>query len=198
MSRPAPPVGDLWKYDPGTGLWTWMSGSSTINGIAVFGTQGVPASTNVPDARQLAVAWADQDDNLWLFGGVSRRVPAVGGYFERPMAVQHRHRELDLGVRFLGRQRTRYLQHPGSCGERGGSRNARGGRELGRRVGQSVAVRRSGIRFGGRVRPSERPVEVRSLTLRGSRALAACDGNHSAWIARFKAGEEWNVIKLHR
>jgi hypothetical protein len=61
-----------------------------------------------------------------------------------------------------------------------------------------VAVRRSGIRFGGRVRPSERPVEVRSLTLRGSRALAACDGNHSAWITRFKTWEEWNVIKRHR
>jgi N-acetylneuraminic acid mutarotase len=73
-------LNDLWKYDPATNEWTWMSGSSIVYATAVFGTQGVPASTNVPDARQVAIGWADGDDNLWLFGGANGRVPGVAGF----------------------------------------------------------------------------------------------------------------------
>jgi N-acetylneuraminic acid mutarotase len=65
-------LNDLWKYNPRTGAWTWVSGSSTVNAAGV-GTKGVPANSNVPEARQLAIGWRDQDGNLWLFGGDSAR-----------------------------------------------------------------------------------------------------------------------------
>ncbi|MHB1953047.1 MAG: kelch repeat-containing protein [Sulfobacillus sp.] len=69
------PLNDLWKFNPSTSQWTWMGGSSTVPGWdlgqpGVYGTQGVPAATNVPGARQNAVSWTDSSGNLWLFGGL--------------------------------------------------------------------------------------------------------------------------------
>jgi N-acetylneuraminic acid mutarotase len=61
---------DLWKYSPTTGLWTWISGSSTGNSNGVYGTQGVAAATNVPGGRADSVSWTDSSGNLWLFGGL--------------------------------------------------------------------------------------------------------------------------------
>jgi hypothetical protein len=46
-----------------------MSGSSTVNATGVYGTLGVPSSSNVPGARFTAVSWTDGSGNLWLFGG---------------------------------------------------------------------------------------------------------------------------------
>jgi 3D (Asp-Asp-Asp) domain-containing protein len=62
---------DLWMYDPLSGLWTWVSGSTAATGdvTAVFGTQGVAAAGNTPGARQGAATWADNSGHLWLFGG---------------------------------------------------------------------------------------------------------------------------------
>jgi N-acetylneuraminic acid mutarotase len=60
---------DLWRYSPSTGLWTWMSGSSTPHAAGVYGTQGVAAAANVPGARLGSVSWADHEGNFWLFGG---------------------------------------------------------------------------------------------------------------------------------
>lgn len=70
-------LNDLWKFNPGTGEWTWVSGSETVgsnsSGIpgqfGIYGTQGTPAATNVPGGRLSAVAWIDSSGNLWLFGG---------------------------------------------------------------------------------------------------------------------------------
>ncbi len=61
-------LNDLWEYS--NGLWTWMSGSSSPNRRAVYGTLGVPSPNNVPGARTDAVGWADASGNLWLFGGL--------------------------------------------------------------------------------------------------------------------------------
>ena len=67
-------LNDLWKFDPATNEWTWMSGSSTVPvpygaRSGIYGTLGVPAAGNVPGGRQLAVAWVGRGGNLWLFGG---------------------------------------------------------------------------------------------------------------------------------
>jgi subtilisin-like proprotein convertase family protein len=62
---------DLWKYNITTNQWTWMKGSSTINPVASYGTQGVSAATNVPGPRNMCVTWVDANNNLWLFGGSS-------------------------------------------------------------------------------------------------------------------------------
>ena len=58
---------DLWRWDGSA--WTWVSGSSDLNGEGSYGSQGVPASTNVPAAREGAAAWFEADGNAWIFGG---------------------------------------------------------------------------------------------------------------------------------
>jgi N-acetylneuraminic acid mutarotase len=62
-------LNDLWKYTPGTGQWTWMSGSSTQNHWGVYGAQGTAATGNTPGARQSAATWLDSSGNFWMFGG---------------------------------------------------------------------------------------------------------------------------------
>jgi N-acetylneuraminic acid mutarotase len=62
-------MGDLWKYSPSSGEWTWVAGSSTVNTKGIYGTQGVAAAANVPGARDSGISWTDSSGNLWLFGG---------------------------------------------------------------------------------------------------------------------------------
>ncbi len=61
---------DLWNYDPSTGVWTWVGGSSTPNAAGTYGSQGTPAVGNVPGARTGASVWVDANGNFWLFGGL--------------------------------------------------------------------------------------------------------------------------------
>jgi len=62
-------LNDLWKYDPTTLEWTWVSGSDIGNQPGTYGTKGTAALSNVPGARERAVSWIDSQGNLWLFGG---------------------------------------------------------------------------------------------------------------------------------
>jgi hypothetical protein len=73
-------LNDLWKYEPTSGLWTWMSGSSTANQNGIYGNKGVPDANNVPGARYDSVSWIDSNDNLWLFGGDGWAVTYYAGY----------------------------------------------------------------------------------------------------------------------
>lgn len=75
-SNSASEIGDLWRYDPASDEWTWMSGSVPTQdfygyGIqtGVYGTLGEPAPGNVPGSRYGGVSWTDNNGNLWLFGG---------------------------------------------------------------------------------------------------------------------------------
>lgn len=47
----------------------WEGGSDSRYQAGVYGTQGQPATSNVPGARLAAVTWSDASGNLWLFGG---------------------------------------------------------------------------------------------------------------------------------
>src|SRR6478672_9462336 len=38
----------LWKFKPSTNNWTWVSGSSSLNQLGVYGTQGIPDPSNIP------------------------------------------------------------------------------------------------------------------------------------------------------
>jgi hypothetical protein len=65
-------MNDLWRFDPITLLWTWMSGSSSTSAQEPnFGEMGVPSLENTPPPRQQAAFWTDDDGKLWLFGGTS-------------------------------------------------------------------------------------------------------------------------------
>lgn len=60
----------LWRYDVNTGIWTWMSGSSSFGIPGSYGVKGVPSPTNFPGSRLFAAAsWIDTNGDLWLFGG---------------------------------------------------------------------------------------------------------------------------------
>lgn len=62
-------LNDMWRYNPATNEWTWISGDKTVNQVSVYGTQGIPNTTNKPGARYVSSSWTDVNGNLWLFGG---------------------------------------------------------------------------------------------------------------------------------
>lgn len=64
-------LNDLWKFDPVTGMWTWMDGEKTVDALPVFGIKGIPAAENTPGSLYQAATWIDKSGNLWLFGGSS-------------------------------------------------------------------------------------------------------------------------------
>ena len=73
-SNPSTPgqLNDLWKYDPPTNEWTWVSGSNTVDQAGTYGTKGTADLLNVPGARDRAASWLDSNGKLWLFGGEGR------------------------------------------------------------------------------------------------------------------------------
>ena len=87
-------LNDLWVYTLSTGQWTWMSGSNAVDygtcpvGISnvigcqpgVYGTQGVPSTSNFPGARNGSVGWTDSNGNLWLFGGAGYDSVSANGF----------------------------------------------------------------------------------------------------------------------
>ena len=62
-------LNDLWEYAPIANMWTWITGSETVNATGVYGTPGSASSTNVPSAREDAISWTDAIGMLWLYGG---------------------------------------------------------------------------------------------------------------------------------
>ncbi len=73
-------LNDLWEFNPTAQVWIWVSGSNTVGAKGVYGTQGVPATTNVPGARISALSWTDSSGNLWLFGGSGYDSTGAQGY----------------------------------------------------------------------------------------------------------------------
>jgi N-acetylneuraminic acid mutarotase len=70
-------LNDLWKYDPSTAIWTWISGSNVSDQTGDYGTKGTESASNVPRSRYGSVTWLEprpstSSSNLWLFGGYSR------------------------------------------------------------------------------------------------------------------------------
>lgn len=62
-------MSDLWKYSPTSGLWTWMKGPNSSYNYGVYGTQGTANANNNPPCRIYSGGWADNNGNLYLFGG---------------------------------------------------------------------------------------------------------------------------------
>ncbi len=71
-------LNDLWKFNVTTKRWTWLSGDSSVNKPAVYGTQGVGATTNKPGARSSNISWKDKNGNLWLWGGYGFTSNSIG------------------------------------------------------------------------------------------------------------------------
>ncbi|MGD0567966.1 MAG: kelch repeat-containing protein [Candidatus Sulfotelmatobacter sp.] len=75
-------LNDLWEFNPSSEEWTWVSGSSTVQGaeVAIYGAMGVAAPGNVPRGFAEATGWADSNGNLWLFGGYAYDGTGSEGY----------------------------------------------------------------------------------------------------------------------
>ena len=63
-------LNDLWMYKAGQWTWVGPANSSTSQNNGVYGPLGTPATGNYPGGRQTPVLWADNNGNLWLFGGL--------------------------------------------------------------------------------------------------------------------------------
>ncbi len=63
-------LNDLWKFNIATGEWTWVAGSDTVNPIGQYGTVEQSSSTNDPGGRTNTEIWYDENDNIWVFGGI--------------------------------------------------------------------------------------------------------------------------------
>ena len=59
-------------------MWNWVSGSDVVYASGQYGTKGIANFSNVPGARSRAVAWVDNYNQLWLFGGEGRGYIADG------------------------------------------------------------------------------------------------------------------------
>ena len=62
-------LNDLWRYDPVTGNWTWLSGSSVEHELGTYGMLGIAYPENRPGGRLGALSWMDATDGFWFFGG---------------------------------------------------------------------------------------------------------------------------------
>jgi N-acetylneuraminic acid mutarotase len=62
-------INDLWKFDPATSEWTWVSGSKLFGQNGIYGTRGLATPWNVPGARNESQSWIDSNGKFWLFGG---------------------------------------------------------------------------------------------------------------------------------
>jgi N-acetylneuraminic acid mutarotase len=62
-------LNDLWKYNIASNSWTWISGSNVQNQLGNYGSQNIPAPTNLPGGRFASGTWVDPVGNFWVFGG---------------------------------------------------------------------------------------------------------------------------------
>ena len=74
-------LNDLWKFNPSTREWTWMSGG-TEGGPGYYGALGTPAPANVPASRDGASNWTDKSGYLWLFAGSGTAAVPSGGLLD--------------------------------------------------------------------------------------------------------------------
>jgi len=79
---------DLWRYSTKTNMWTWVSGDNTPGQPGVWGTKGVSAPGNKPEAMEGANAYYVKGDGLWLIGGANWHDYGVG-LFHSPIIWHH-------------------------------------------------------------------------------------------------------------
>src|SRR5262249_33300282 len=63
-------LNDLWRYNPSTNNWAWLSGADTITAPGIWGTKCLASPYNTPSARyENRAYWTDKAGNFWTFGG---------------------------------------------------------------------------------------------------------------------------------
>jgi hypothetical protein len=64
-------LGDLWRFNATTKLWTWVGSPVTANQATVYGALGIADARAYPGSRMGASSWVDAAGNLWMYGGWS-------------------------------------------------------------------------------------------------------------------------------
>ena len=60
-------------------LWTWVSGSNTVDQSGTYGIKGTADSANIPGARHSSISWTNTTGKQWLFGGIGYDNAATTG-----------------------------------------------------------------------------------------------------------------------
>ena len=64
------PACDVWRYDPATNRWVWLGGAQGTLITGVYGTKGVPSTSNRIGSRAWgSTLWLPEDGSVWIFGG---------------------------------------------------------------------------------------------------------------------------------
>ncbi len=76
---------DLWKFDPVSGLWTWMGGPAATYGVLpATGTMGVPSPLNTPGSTSFHnCTWTDTAGGLWMLDGYSNAPTGINNLLWR-------------------------------------------------------------------------------------------------------------------
>jgi hypothetical protein len=53
-------LNDLWKYVPGTNLWTWVKGDNFKDAPGFYGQKGIASPLNQPPPRYRSTSWTDK------------------------------------------------------------------------------------------------------------------------------------------
>jgi hypothetical protein len=75
-----PLYNDVWKYEPSTQKWTWLTGD-TITNYGKYGIKNTFAATNIPPSREEQSCWIDKTGIIWMFGGLGYGTNAALGAF---------------------------------------------------------------------------------------------------------------------
>ena len=59
-------MNDLWRYNPVTKMWTWVSGFKVGDQVGVYDESN---GDLLPGCREESISWMDNDGKLWLLGG---------------------------------------------------------------------------------------------------------------------------------
>jgi hypothetical protein len=61
-------------------MWTWVSGSNSVDAVGVYGTKGVPSVNNGPGSRYMhSMVFHPSMNCLFVFGGLGYATSATVG-----------------------------------------------------------------------------------------------------------------------
>jgi hypothetical protein len=63
----------MWKFDPASSSWTWVTGTNKVNESPQHSWSGVAEDDFTPGSRVECASWTGTDGSMWLFGGIYGR-----------------------------------------------------------------------------------------------------------------------------
>lgn len=68
----------MWRFNVTNNRWTWVAGGATTNSAGVYGTKNIASSSNMAGSRSLLSMVADENDLVYIFGGIGRGTSTAG------------------------------------------------------------------------------------------------------------------------